>query len=261
MKQPPLPAGPWVGRNGNAAAASRGKVTALCPVLPPLTTRWTERGRRSTATSRRRLRRSRPLVCSLGRRLTSICSGAFRKRKRRKAKVMAAEAVLALCGLGPVVQPFGLEDAPDAAAVEGRQDVRDGEGPAQTFGFAETAGRQVGRRRGVQTMARFFPVAFQGSRWGRAQGLGQSAAPRSRHLRIVSVLMPWCMARCRRVRWSGRSRRGWRAFVSICRMGHPRPDAAVKRLNWQACSAKANPTGSQRCSATRQLAGATQGRS
>jgi hypothetical protein len=127
--------------------------------------------------------------------------------------------------------------------------------------FAETAGRQVGRRRGVQTMARFFPVAFQGSRWGRGQGLGQSAAPRSRHLRIVSVLMPWCMARCRRVRWSGRSRRGWRAFVSICRMGHPRPDAAVKRLNWQACSAKANPTGSQRCSATRQLAGATQGRS
>ena len=52
------------------------------------TARWTERDLRLMATNRQRLRRSPSLVCNSGRCLMSMCSGAFRKRKRREAEIV-----------------------------------------------------------------------------------------------------------------------------------------------------------------------------
>jgi hypothetical protein len=80
-----------------------------------------------------------------------------------EAEVIVFEGALALCGplrhrLGAAVQPFGLEDTPDAVAVEVRQEVAhdkgqviEGEvsGPAQgadhgAFLFGGLPGQRVG---------------------------------------------------------------------------------------------------------------------
>ena len=98
-----------------------------------------------------------------------------------EAKVIVAEGALALCrfvrgGLGPAVQPFGLEGTPDAVTVEVRRCV--------TTNVRSSSGKLVTRRR-VQTMARSSSVAFQGSQWRRAERSRQPATPRLRHLRTV----------------------------------------------------------------------------
>ena len=59
----------------------------------------------------------------------------------------------------------------------------------QTTTVRSSSGKLVACRR-VQTMARSSSVAFQGSWCGRAERSRQSLAPRSRHLRTVSALMP-----------------------------------------------------------------------
>jgi hypothetical protein len=81
------------------------------------------------------------------------------------------------------VQALGLENAVDGIAVEVRQEVRDHEGEV-------IEGKARGLARRAQTMARSSSVAFQGSLCGRAERSWQSAGPRLRHLRMVSVLTP-----------------------------------------------------------------------
>ena len=52
-----------------------------------------------------------------------------------------------------------------------------------------SSGKPVARRK-AQTMARSSSLAFQGSLCGRAERSWQSAGPRLRHLRMVSVDTP-----------------------------------------------------------------------
>ena len=131
-----------------------------------VTARWTEREQRSMATNRYRLRRSRSLVCSLGRCLMSMWSGDVRERKRREAELVVAEGTLAFGGplgegLRPAVQAFGLEDAPDAVAVEVRQEVAHDEGKIIEW---EVGAAPEGADDGApQRRMRYASVSFQGS--------------------------------------------------------------------------------------------------
>ena len=103
------------------------------------------------------------------------------------------------CALGlrrrQAAQALGLEDAVDGVAVEVRQEVGDHEG--------EVVERKAGGRRRAQTMARSSSLAFQGSLCGRLERSWQSAGPRLRHLRMVSVLTP--------KRWASTPVGSWRA--------------------------------------------------
>jgi hypothetical protein len=104
-----------------------------------------------------------------------------------KAEVVVLERALAfgrLCRywLGPAIEAFGLEDAPDAVAIEMRQEMGDDK--------VSSSRAKLVTRRSVQTMARSSSVAFHGSRCGRAERSRQSVAPRLRHLRMVSVDTP-----------------------------------------------------------------------
>jgi hypothetical protein len=76
-----------------------------------------------------------------------------------EAEVIVFEGALALGGpvsngLWPAVQAFRLEDAPDAVAIEMRQEVGDHE--------SEIIEGEVGGRRRAQTTARSSSVAFHG---------------------------------------------------------------------------------------------------
>ena len=104
-----------------------------------------------------------------------------------EAEVILLEGALALSGsfrntLCPTVQALGLEDAPDAVAIEVRQEVADNKG--------QIIEAKLVARRTAQTMARSSSVAFHGSRCGLAEWSRQSCAPRLRHLQMVSVLTP-----------------------------------------------------------------------
>src|SRR4051794_20938559 len=80
------------------------------------------------------------------------------------------------------VEAFGLEDAVDGIPVQMRQEwVR--------MKVRSSSGKPVARRK-AQTMARSSSLAFQGSLCGRAERSWQSAGPRLRHLRMVSVETP-----------------------------------------------------------------------
>lgn len=114
-----------------------------------------------------------------------------------KAKVVVAESALALGGpigdgLWPAIQAFGLENAPDAVAIEMRQEVADDEGEVVE---REVGGASKGADDGALSLRRPGQcprpsVAFQGRWCGRAERSRQSAAPRLRHLRTVSALTP-----------------------------------------------------------------------
>src|SRR3954449_9053307 len=104
-----------------------------------------------------------------------------------KAEVIVLEAALAFgglrrCWLGATIEAFGLEDAPDAVAVEMRQEW--------VMTNVRSSRAKLVIRRSVQTMVRSASVAFQGNWCGRAAWSRQSAAPRLRHLRMVSVETP-----------------------------------------------------------------------
>ena len=104
-----------------------------------------------------------------------------------EAEVIVLEGALAFGGLRrcrfkATVEAFGLEDAPDAVAVEMRQEMGDDN--------VRSSRAKLVTRRSMQTMARSSSVAFQGNWCGRAAWSKQSVAPRLRHLRMVSVDTP-----------------------------------------------------------------------
>ena len=104
-----------------------------------------------------------------------------------EAEVVVAEGALALGGTArhwpwPTVQAVRLENAPDVVATEVQQEVADDEG--------QVVEREVSAAPQGTDDGAFLPVAFQGSRCGRAERSRQSAAPRLRHLRTVSALTP-----------------------------------------------------------------------
>src|SRR5215207_8885307 len=79
-------------------------------------------------------------------------------------------------------QALGFQDAVDRWRLRwGRKWV--------TTKVRSSKGKPVARR-SAQTMARSSSVAFQGSLCGRLEWSWQSAAPRLRHLRMVSVDTP-----------------------------------------------------------------------
>jgi hypothetical protein len=113
--------------------------------------------------------------------------------------------------------------------------------------------------RGAQTMARSSSVAFQGSLWVRTEWSRQSEGPRWRHICEWFCCSFRSAGRARpRARRSGRSQRGrsgwyghsdgsgaWLTAVPLPRAAGARTDAGYYMM--------ASPTGSEQCSATKQL--------
>ena len=104
-----------------------------------------------------------------------------------EAEVVVAEAALASPwpprgGRRPAAQPLGVEDAPDAVAVEVRQEVADHEGVVVE---GEAGGAAKGADHGA-LLVRGLPGQPM-----RPGGAVQAVpGPRLRHLRTVSVLTP-----------------------------------------------------------------------
>src|SRR3954470_15020602 len=100
-----------------------------------------------------------------------------------EAEVVVLERALAfgrLCRywLGPAVEAFGLENAPDAVAIEMRQEMGDDKGQVIEGEVGDPAQRADN---GALLLGRLPGQAVWPAEWSR-----QSAAPRLRHLRMVS---------------------------------------------------------------------------
>src|SRR4051794_17660664 len=80
------------------------------------------------------------------------------------------------------VQSFGLEDTPNAVAVEVRQEVADDKG--------QVIEREVGGATQGADKGAFLFGGLPRQPVGRAEWSRQSVMPRLRHLRMVSVLTP-----------------------------------------------------------------------
>src|SRR4051812_25343734 len=120
VKQLPLSVNTCVMRKGSADAASRRKAMALASVSSSLTARWTARAAIDGDVE----------IALAPFTIGGLQLGQVLDVDVHEAKVVVLVGTLALdgvwrCRLGPTVQPLGLEDAPDAVAVEMRQEMGD----------------------------------------------------------------------------------------------------------------------------------------
>src|SRR3954454_283441 len=221
VKQLPLSVNTCVMRKGNATAASRRKAMALASVSSSLTARWTERERRAVGAERKGVR---PAAWAGGggggRRREGACAGrhgrsaAWAEQPKvpaaqrvewlrrevldvdvHEAKVVVLEGALAFgglrrCWLGAAIEARGLEDAPDAVAVEMRQEMcndkrqvieREVGDPAQradngALFFGCLLGQLVRPRRVVQAIGRTPLAPLADGLGGHAIALAKEAA-------------------------------------------------------------------------------------
>src|SRR5205085_8572444 len=98
-----------------------------------------------------------------------------------KAKIVLLEAAVRSAGAinrREAAQALGFQDAVDRVAIEMREKVDHHEGQV------------IERKAGCTPQGADNGLAFQGSLCGRLEWSWQSAAPRLRHLRMVSVDTP-----------------------------------------------------------------------
>src|SRR3954465_10677361 len=176
VKQLPRSVRMRVTRKGKAAIASSRKALAAASVSSSLTARWTRRERRSMATNRKRLRHSPSAVRSLGRCFTSTWT------KPTSYSLNLPAAFSGVARTGRRLRPSALRMRYTWSRPRcGRK--------CRTTKVRSSSGKPVARRR-AQTTARSSPLPFHGSLGGRLDRSRQSATPRLRHLRTVSVLTP-----------------------------------------------------------------------
>src|SRR3954470_24390396 len=165
-----------VTRKGKAAIASSRKALAAASVSSSLTARWTRRERRSMATNRKRLRHSPSAVRSLGRCFTSTWT------KPTSYSLNLPAAFSGVARTGRRLRPSALRMRYTLSRPRcGRK--------CRTTKVRSSSGKPVARRR-AHTTARSSSLPFHGSLCGRLDRSRQSATPRLRHLRTVSVLTP-----------------------------------------------------------------------